>query len=209
MIFSEKLRIARQRKGLEQQELADLVGVSRVTIGNWERNKAKIRIKYIPILCKVLGVSKNYFDETFENDPDKFRIPKGGYVAKAEDRKLPVIGMAKAGPDLFTDLEFKDPEETASCPAGLHDPEAFWIPIIGTSMLPFLKPYARVCVSPNLDIKTGDRAVIGLNDGQVMIAELNINDDHFKLKKYNDEDITVNKEEVQFCYPIVYIREPK
>ena len=117
--------------------------------------------------------------------------------------------MARAGPDLCTDPEFKDPEETASCPAGLHDPEAFWIPIIGTSMFPFLKPYARVCVSPNLECKNGDRSVVGLTDGQVMIAELHINDDHFKLKKYNAEDITVKTEEVQFCYPIVYIREPK
>ncbi len=209
MKFSEKLRIIRRRRGFEQQELADLIGVSRVTIGNWENDKVIIRKKYIDILCKVLEINKDYFQETFENDPTKFQLPKDGYIAKAENRRLPVIGLAKAGPNLFTDPDFKDPEETASCPAGLHDPEAYWIPVIGNSMYPYLRPYSRVCVSPNMECKNGDRVVIGLADGQVMIAETHFKEENVLLKKYNDEDLTVPKKHVLFCYPIIHIREPK
>ncbi len=61
MNFGDKLRIARKRKGLEQSELASLVGVSRNSISNWENGKVEIRKNHILVLCKILGVGKNYF----------------------------------------------------------------------------------------------------------------------------------------------------
>ena len=36
MIFPERLKELRQKKGLTQQEIADLVHVNRVTYTNWE-----------------------------------------------------------------------------------------------------------------------------------------------------------------------------
>ena len=141
--------------------------------------------------------------------PHSISLPPGGYVAAAEKRRLPVIGLARAGPNLFTDPDFRDPEETASCPAGLHDPEAFWVPVIGNSMFPFLRPYSRVCVSPNLETKNQDRVVVGLKDGQVMIAEIRCEKNHIILKKYNADNLKISRTKLMFCYTIVHIREPK
>ena len=39
MLFGEKLRTARMQKGLTQDDLAKLTGVSITTIGNYERGK--------------------------------------------------------------------------------------------------------------------------------------------------------------------------
>jgi phage repressor protein C with HTH and peptisase S24 domain len=183
-------------------DVARLFKISRQALHFW-RQQGKVPDKYYRM------VDDNLLPQTFENDPAKFRLPKDGYFAQAEDRRLPVIGLAKAGPDLFTDPDFKDPEETASCPAGLHDPKAYWIPVIGNSMYPYLRPYSRVCVSPNMECKSGDRVVVGLTDGQVMIAEIHFKDKKVVLKKYNDEDLTVSNDLILFCYPIIHTREPK
>jgi len=209
MNFSEKLKSARTNAGYDQAQLAKLVGVSRLTISNWENNRVKVRLKYISILCKVLNVSKDYFSDTFENDPKKFKLPDDATIAAAENRRLPVIGLAEAGPGLFTDPDFRDPEETASCPAGLHDPQAFWVPIVGNSMRPYLFPGMRICVSPNLECRSGSRSLIGLTDGQKFIAEMKFNNGTVDMIKYNADSFVVQADEIEFCYPIVYIREPR
>lgn len=175
-----------------ETEVAEFLGISRQTLYNY---------KHTGRIPEKLLISKNVNLDV--------KYPSGGYVAEAEDRHLPVIGLARAGPGLFTDPDFRDPEETASCPAGLHDPKAFWVPVIGNSMFPFLRPYSRVCVSPNLEAKNNDRVVVGLNDGQVMIAEIHHSKNHVILKKYNADDLKISKSELMFCYPIVHIREPK
>lgn len=69
MKFGEKLRLARKRKKLTQEELAKLVGVSKRTIVNYESGEIypKERKMYTT-LAKALGLSPNYLlseDEEF------------------------------------------------------------------------------------------------------------------------------------------------
>ena len=47
----------RQRQGLSQERLAQLVGVSTSTVTNWERGEYSPQHKYRPKLAKALGVS--------------------------------------------------------------------------------------------------------------------------------------------------------
>ena len=183
-------------------DVAKLFKVSRQALHFW-RAKESVPSKYIHL------VENDLIPTTFENDPKKFKLPDDATIAQAETRRLPVIGLAAAGPNLFTDNDFRDPEETASCPAGLHDPKAFWVPIVGNSMRPYLLPGMRVCVSPNIECKSGSRSLIGLTDGQKFIAEMKFNNGTVEMIKYNADSFTVNTDQIEFCYPIVYIREPK
>jgi len=180
-------------------DIAQLLKVSRQAIHYWRKNN-KVPDKYIIMMEKdVLP---------FENDPARFELPQDATVAPAERRHLPVIGLAEAGPGIFTDPDFRDPDETASCPAGLHDPRAFWVPVVGDSMRPFLLPGSRVCVSPNMECNTGNRAVIGLKSGERIIAEVKM-DEEIKLIKYSAHDMTISRENIDFLYPIVYVKEPR
>lgn len=209
--FGIELKKLRRSLQMDQQELADLLGVSRVTVSNWETGTHKPSKQYILEIKKIFNV-KNIMtqkSENFENDPEKFILPDDATVAPAEKRQLPVIGLAEAGPGLFTDPDFRDPEETASCPTGLHDPQAFWVPITGESMRPYLIPGMRVCISPNLECKSGGRSLVGLRDGQRLIAEIHFDKSEVKLIKYNTDSFVVQKDELDFCYPIVYVREPR
>ncbi len=52
-LISEK----RKEKGITQQQLADMLGVTNKAVSKWENGKSMPDIGIIPELCKVLGVS--------------------------------------------------------------------------------------------------------------------------------------------------------
>lgn len=54
------LPMLRLYRGITQEELAETVGVTKLTIGRWEReNLEGTRVKDIKNLCKALGVTPN------------------------------------------------------------------------------------------------------------------------------------------------------
>lgn len=67
------IEAARVTAGLTQQELADKMGVSRVSVGNWENNKKRIsRVHFLEFL-KVTGFDE---DEIFlpNKSPKRVRM---------------------------------------------------------------------------------------------------------------------------------------
>ena len=56
MNFREKLIQLRDGRNLSQQELADLLGVSRQTVVRWEAGKSVPSVKQIPDICSAFGV---------------------------------------------------------------------------------------------------------------------------------------------------------
>ncbi len=50
------MKAARVNKNLSQKESAKIIGVSKDTIGNWERGKSFPSAKYIPKLEKAYGI---------------------------------------------------------------------------------------------------------------------------------------------------------
>ncbi|WP_293889764.1 helix-turn-helix transcriptional regulator [Flavobacterium sp.] len=66
MTTGTKIRHFREKKRLSQEELAHLVGVSQVTIGNWEQGKS-IRHEFIRKLATALEVSTDFLLEDIQN----------------------------------------------------------------------------------------------------------------------------------------------
>lgn len=66
MTTGTKIRLFREKKRLSQEELAHLVGVSQVTIGNWEQGKS-IRHEFIRKLANALEVSTDFLLEDVQN----------------------------------------------------------------------------------------------------------------------------------------------
>lgn len=62
---SHKLKISRIEKGLSQQDLADLVGVTRQTIGLIEKDKYNPTLNLCVNIAKALGKTLNdlFWDE--------------------------------------------------------------------------------------------------------------------------------------------------
>lgn len=59
MSFSENLKKFRTQKGLSQQKLAELVGVSQTAIYNWEKGERTPKMDAITKTADVLGVKLN------------------------------------------------------------------------------------------------------------------------------------------------------
>lgn len=55
--IGEQLRTHREKRGMTQQELADLVSLERTSITNIERGKQKLPIHVLFCVCDALGVS--------------------------------------------------------------------------------------------------------------------------------------------------------
>ncbi len=63
MNIAERIRQSRKGKGLTQQNLADKLGLSYMTVRRWETGKTSPRMDEIEKLSKILGVDRNYIIE--------------------------------------------------------------------------------------------------------------------------------------------------
>jgi repressor LexA len=116
MNFGEKLKNARKEKGLSQQKLADLIGVNRVAITNYETNKNTATYENIMKLSEVLGVELASEEKNI------------GTI-----KCIPLIGKASCGIPINYDLNGYDkvPISTKDYKDGMYAVEAE-----GDSMLP-------------------------------------------------------------------------
>ncbi|MEI4438933.1 helix-turn-helix domain-containing protein [Streptococcus anginosus] len=60
MIFPERLKQLRQKKGLTQQEIANLVHVNRVTYTNWEKGNREPNFEKLFLLAEYLETTTDY-----------------------------------------------------------------------------------------------------------------------------------------------------
>jgi transcriptional regulator with XRE-family HTH domain len=63
ILFGERIRRARERAGLSQEELATTLGRDQRTISQYENGRRKIMITELPILARTLKVPVMYFFE--------------------------------------------------------------------------------------------------------------------------------------------------
>ena len=80
MLNGERLKNLRKSKGLNQQELADLIGASKSLISCYESGKRNPSLENIISFMEIFGVTSDYLlgadnlIKTVENDDDKYYI---------------------------------------------------------------------------------------------------------------------------------------
>ena len=65
-----RIKQAREAKGLSQKEVAITLGVSAPTVSEWESGKKRPRSSKLPALADLLGVSADYLLGTEETKKD-------------------------------------------------------------------------------------------------------------------------------------------
>ena len=55
MNIGENIKKQREKFGMEQQELADKLGISNKTVSSWECNRTEPRMGMIEAMCKVFN----------------------------------------------------------------------------------------------------------------------------------------------------------
>ncbi len=89
-------------------------------------------------------------------------------------RPLPLIGFAQAGAGgFFDDGGFPAGKgwDEVNFPA-VEDAQSYALEVTGESMLPLYREGDRLIISPNTDIRRGDRVVVKTADGEIMAKEL-------------------------------------
>ena len=79
--FHEKLKVLRKKKGLTQQEVADLVHVDRVRITNWENGKREPNFENLSMLACIFDVSIDFLLSEY------LEISKEAYLKLKEEKK--------------------------------------------------------------------------------------------------------------------------
>lgn len=71
--FAQQLRSLREAQGLSVRSLANLLGVSKVTVWKWEKGDSRPRVRFIAPLARALEVA-----------PSQFRLPEAANIELSE-----------------------------------------------------------------------------------------------------------------------------
>jgi phage repressor protein C with HTH and peptisase S24 domain len=148
--------------------LAKKAGLDPTTFNKSKRQSADGRLRWpsTESVSKVLRATGASLDELFS-------LLSGDPHARIVQR-VPVIGYAQAGKQGFFD--------DAGYPIGggwdeltfpnVGDPNAYALEISGDSMAPVYRDGDVVVVSPNAQVRRGDRVVVKTAEGEVMAKQL-------------------------------------
>ena len=135
------------------------------------------------------------------------------YVTDSEDagiyRNIPLIGFPQAGNQgYFDDAGYPAGGSWDEIPfPGLGDPQAYALEITGDSMEPVFRDGDTVIVSPQANIRRGDRVVVKTKNGEVMVKLLQRQSVHkIELKSLNPdhEDRSLEVENVEWIARVVW-----
>ena len=187
MDLKDIIKEYKNRYHLSNKEIADRFHVSHITVGRWLRGEVKtIQEETAENLSRVLGY-------------DVQAVLQG----RAIDMKKPILGMAKAGYDMFLEDNYLGEE-----PLSLSDYQRgdYFLRVVGDSMiLAGIKDGGLVYVEQRNVVRQGDIAVISIKDEVTIKAYYQVKDG-ILLKAANPEvkDRFFSKKEVQE-YPITIL----
>lgn len=82
-MFGERLKMLREKAGVSQQKIADIVGVTQQAVGKWETGKAEPDLATVAKLAEYFNCSTDYLlgksDDPRPPDPDIKDAPLAFY----------------------------------------------------------------------------------------------------------------------------------
>ena len=218
-------RIKKVRGDRTQEEFGKLLGVTRITVGNWERG---LSMPAKETLVAIAGEGR--IDVQWLLSGDRWDLPPEGFSLPPGDLSLPMIpimtlGGAQAGGVSGEDLNRLplgysrteegrqywegDDERWITRPADIKDITAYAVIVEGDSMARTLRPGQLVIASPIKPVVSGDLAVVRAG-GSTYIKEVHFIEDgaRVRLESHNPayEALVLPREEVEFCHAIVWIK---
>lgn len=101
-IFGQRLARARKSRSLTQRELADLVGVSRVTVANIERAKQNVQLAQVYSMARALNIAPN---DLLPTTPELKHIADGAQTPEDTFKNLAKLRLM----ELFTGARDEKP----------------------------------------------------------------------------------------------------
>lgn len=161
MSLGERVKLARQRKGMNQSELARAVGVAPQSIQYLEGPTAR-GSRHLPQIAAVTGVSIKWLSEGI--GPIE---PSNISPAPEVGTRVPLISWVQAGSwmEIVDNYAPGDGEDFIPVP-GSVGPHAFALRVSGDSMEPEFAPGDLIIVDPDKQASTGSYVVVRLESSE-------------------------------------------
>lgn len=150
MDVSSRLRMLRKDAGMTQQDIADKLDVTRVSVGKWESGIATPRPKNLEDLAALFGTSVSYL--LGEDGPE--RVESRATSAMVPMRAIGVTCMGEG--------DEQDADAVVEVPAGVAErhPGLFVVHGIGSCMDRRFPEDAALGVDPDMEPRTGDAVLV-------------------------------------------------
>lgn len=183
--FSKNLKYLREKKGLEQQELADMLNVGRSTISCWENGLRSPQMEYVMKLAQYFNVK----DDFIFNDLSTAEFDNASFVNIDDNMlKIPVLGTIKAGIPIEAQEDILEYIEIPK--SWVKGGKQFYgLRISGDSMFPkYVEDDVVVFEdsrSYNIDSAKNKDCAVMVNGDDATFKKVLINDDSITLVPYN------------------------
>jgi phage repressor protein C with HTH and peptisase S24 domain len=179
--YGQRVKAARDHKGLSQAQLAKALGITQPTVFSIEKSPAK-GSKYTLEIAKLTGVSLDWLDGGVgpmipgEGAPEPSPPPAPRIIdmpPSTMPRDLPVLGGALCGEDGLFEFNGQALDNVRRPPRLMGVKDAYALYVYGDCMSPWREQGDLVMVHPHQPVKIGDYVVVQLKqeaDGAAMPA---------------------------------------
>lgn len=200
MAIGTRIRDARRAQKLTQQNVADALGIRRVSVTQWELDETRPDLARIPALAGILKVPQAWLLEAGTAGPP--------VEAPAEKLgTIPVYSGAEGGDGFF--IMDTRPVSWIDRPPNVSTvPDAFGVYITGESMVPEFWPGQTVVVDPHLPLIPGEPCVFFTNnpqDDRACIKRLvRVRPDEWEVEQWNPaRTFVLDRAEWTKCHRVV------
>ena len=188
MKFSDKIKKARQERGLTQEQLGNMININKSSISRYEKGIQLPELENIKKIARVLGISHQYLlEDEFMNE---FVIEEG-FV------KVPVVSKVKKGLPLLAKENIVGFEYILKGELDMDSTEYFYLEVKTNDMV-------------NARIHKGDRVLIRKqtsihNEGDIMLVRIRNEEAVLRRVYTRKEGIVLQSENVE-CPPQFYTK---
>lgn len=158
MALGDKLREAREEKGLKQNYVAGLLGITNQALSNWERGERDPDTPTLHRLAEIYNVSTDWLLGRIDAYSEFMEAitPCGPTV------KIPVLGTIRCGDPKLADQEILGWEQVPA--HEVQDGDYFYLDVAGDSMTGSrIYPGDRVLIRKQPTVDNGQIAVVLVN----------------------------------------------
>ena len=215
-----KIKDLRKKKGITQEELGEVIGVTKTAISYYESGKRQLTADILQKLSIYFNVSTDYIlgrEDTPDpgwktvNDPDDPRFPPKVFPAEPlpdldrETALIPILGSVRAGYDNYAEENLEGYLQVDDRLKSMH-PDAYVLNVRGDSMEPEIKHGDIVICAPDVEIRNNDVAVVCVNGDVGTVKRVRFDNNgltlvpanpNYKKLHYSAEDVETYPVSVQ------------
>lgn len=208
--IGDRIRLARESRGLDQIKFANLIGIAARTLQRWEKGEQVPDSEFAVRISKQTRTHVGWIltgegpMRKIARQDNVFPLHRESLMRGIRLVEIPVLASVPAG-TLTAGFTTEHAERYVTVD-DVRDPKAFALVVKGTSMSPRIENGDIVVVSPQQEVRSGDICVIRVNDEDVL-KKIKIEGAYVHLIPLNPvfDPVTVKKSEVSFIWKVVKV----